>query len=516
MPVSRPAVNKRTDSPAPACSSPDGTGWLSETVGTGVRVLVAKRYRLGPSLGRGGMGEVFRATDELLGRPVAVKLLLPSDRDPRAGERFHREARAAARLNDPHVVAVFDFGDHGDGFFLVMELVEGRTVADELGQHGPLPKDRAIDIVEQAAAGLAAAHREDVVHRDVKPGNLLLAADGTVKVADFGIAHLPGEGATTLTGAGQIIGSTHYLAPERAKGGQAGQPSDVYSLGCVLYQLVTGRPPFTAEHPTAVLYQHVDTAPAPPSLIRPELGGPFELVLLQMLAKDATDRPTAAEIAAGSLRVQPGGEDLAGVGAVPAVGALPAVGAVTAEPGAGPIVATSPLEALESPNRARRKLLAGGIAVLATAAAAVAAVLLDGNETRLPPTTDVGPQPGVSPSTPASNPATTRTQSTTGPTQAAPADPITSAQPSQSASPQVTPPTPSPSTAPTGTTSPGTPSPSAPSQSSTTPSAPTEGTPSTEPSPSSTPPSETPPASTPATGTPSPGAQGNETSPAAD
>jgi len=168
------------------------------------------------------MGEVFRGTDEQLGREVAVKLLLRSDRDPRAAERFHREARAAARLNDGHVVAVYDFGQHDDGFFLVMELVEGGSVADELAEHGPLSKERAIEIIEQSAAGLAAAHREDVVHRDVKPSNLLISTDGTVKVADFGIAHLPGEGASTLTGTGQIIGSVARLAQAGSFGLKAG------------------------------------------------------------------------------------------------------------------------------------------------------------------------------------------------------------------------------------------------------------------------------------------------------
>lgn len=430
------------------------------------------------------MGEVFRATDEQLGRLVAVKLLLPSDHAARAAERFHREARAAARLSDPHVVSVYDFGQHGDGFFLVMELVEGRSLAEELAEHGPLPKDRAIDLIEQAAAGLAAAHREDVVHRDVKPGNLMLASDGTVKVADFGIAHLPGEGTTTLTGTGQIIGSTHYLAPERARGASSGKASDVYSLGCVLYQLVTGEPPFKAEHPAAILYQHVDTAPAPPSLTRPELGGPFEHVLLQMLAKDAADRPSAAEIAAGSLRVL--GDDPGRVAAVPATETL------DAEPDAGP---------LEAPNRARRNaLLAGVIAVLATAGAVVAGVLLNGNETKLPPTTDVGPQPGVSSSTPGSTPSSTSTASTTGPTRPT-RNPTTSAPSSQTPSQQPTQPTTSPSTTPTSTTSP-----SAPAQTSTTPSAPTRGTPSTGTSPSNTP-SDTPSPTSPASGTPTPDAQ---------
>ena len=437
------------------------------------------------------MGEVFRATDEQLGRVVAVKLLLPSGHDARGAARFQREARAAARLSDPHVVSVYDFGQHGDGFFLVMELVEGRTVSAELAEHGPLSKERAIDIIEQAAAGLAAAHREDVVHRDVKPGNLLLAADGTVKVADFGIAHVPGDASSTLTATGQIIGSTHYLAPERARGGQAGKPSDMYALGCVLYQLVTGEPPFTAEHPTAILYQHVDTPPAPPSLTRPELRGPFETVLLQMLAKEAADRPSAAGIAAGALRAEPLGADLG-----PVVVPIPAT----------PRMATSPLEPVEPPNRMGRKtVLVGGIALLATAGAVVAGVLLNGNETRLPPTTEVGPPQGTTSATPESNPAATSTASTTSPTRSGTTSRANPTTPSQTPSQPATSRTPSASTT--------TPSPSASTRPSTTPSAPTRGTPSTGTSPTSTPPTSAPTTSTPPpTDTPSPSA----TLPAAD
>lgn len=417
------------------------------------------------------MGEVFRATDEQLGRPVAVKLLLPTDRDPRSAERFHREARAAARLNDPHVVSVYDFGNHDDGFFLVMELVEGGTVADELDEHGPLPKDRAIDLIEQAAAGLAAAHREEVVHRDVKPGNLLLTADGTVKVADFGIAHLPGEGTTTLTEVGAIIGSTLYLAPERAMGRQAGMASDVYSLGCVLYQLVTGQPPFTAEHPTAILYQHVDATPVPPSRTRPELAGPFEALLLRMLAKDPAERPTAAEIAAGALR-------------------------------AAPIAVTQPLKPLSQ----RKTLLAGAIAVLATAAAVMAAALMNGDEPRTPPTTDVGPQPSVTSNTPATAPTGTGSETTTDRTEPGTTTrttPTTSVSPSETPSQQ-----PSPTPTPTPTAS------ASPTPTRTT----TSATPTEEPSstaPSSTPPSNTP-TGTPATGTPSPAAAQGNGSPGSD
>jgi hypothetical protein len=466
-------------------------------------MLVAKRYRLGPSIGRGGMGEVFRAVDEVLQRPVAVKLLLPTDHDSSATERFQREARAAARLSDPHVVSVYDFGNHGDGFFLVMELVDGRTVAGELEQHGPLPKDRAIDIVEQAAQGLAAAHREDIVHRDVKPGNLLVAADGTVKVADFGIAHVADQGSATLTATGQIIGSTRYLAPERARGGRAGQASDVYALGCVLYQLVTGDPPFTAENPTAILYQHVDTAPAPPSAERPELAGPFEQVLLSMLAKDPADRPTAAEIAAGALRARSVGDDWRGLAAVPAAGDAPTVAAAGA-----PTVAAAgiPAAALEGdtlagegavppgdPARPARigtkALLIGAIGVLAVAAAAITGVVLNGNEPNQPPTTDL--RPNVTP-TPSVDTGTTEPSTTNDPTRTGPTGSTTSTQPTQTPSSS-----PTPTSTPSGTPSPTT-SPTVPVQPSNTPSAPPQSTPTPEDTPSSTPPPDTPPPSTPA------------------
>jgi serine/threonine-protein kinase len=367
---------------------------------------------------------------------------------------------------------VYDFGQQGDQFFLVMELVEGRTVAAEIAERGSLPKERAIEIVEQSAAGLAAAHQQDVVHRDVKPGNLLLTPDGMVKVADFGIAHLAGDGATTLTAPDQIIGSTRYLAPERARGGQAGKPADVYALGCVLYELVTGQPPFTGEHPAAILYQHVDAQPEPPSTTHPELAGVFETVLLQMLAKDPATRPTAAEIASGALRA-PSYE-------ARTTAPLPVDARTTA---AAPVLlgVTGPVDQPRSAaDRSRRQVwLAAGIAVLAAAAATAAVLLLNNNGPNLPSTNDVGPQPGVTSSTPNAGPITAPTRGQTSGTQTTQTPTPT---PSQSTSPSPTPsPTPS-------TTSPS-PSPSpTPTPTRTTPSP----TPTTSPSPTSSPPANTP------------------------
>ncbi|MFF4220907.1 serine/threonine-protein kinase [Streptomyces nondiastaticus] len=260
-------------------------------------MLVADRYRLEELLGRGGMGEVWQAQDEVLGRQVAVKLLLGDDGDESAASRFRLEAQTAARLNHPQVVAVYDFGSWDGRFYLVMELVRGPSLAQELSARGPLAPRRVARIAAQSAAGLAAAHRQGVVHRDIKPGNLMLDADDTLKIGDFGIARFVDETSAALTRVGQIVGTSTYLAPERALGKVAGPASDVYALGCVLYQLLAGQPPFWADSPTALLYLHVDTPPVPPRQHRADLPPAFEAYLLRMLAKKPEDRPTAQEAA---------------------------------------------------------------------------------------------------------------------------------------------------------------------------------------------------------------------------
>lgn len=316
--------------------------------------LVAGRYRLGDPVGRGGMGAVYRAKDELLGRDVAIKLLLPTREGPEAQARFRREARAAAMVCDPYVVATYDFGRHEDGFFLAMELVEGHPLSVELNWRGPLDPEWAVEIVRQAAAGLAAAHQHGLVHRDIKPGNLLVTDDGVVKVADFGVVRILGDTTTTLTATGQVVGTSHYLAPERAIGKPAGAASDVYALGCVLYELLTGHPPFQAEDAASIMYQHVQVTPTQPSELRPQCAGEPEALLFWMMNKDPAERPTAAQVAAG----------------VPA----PALALTSVEP------------LLPVRRRPSRNLLVAAGAVLAVAAASAVGILIDTN--KKPPATD--------------------------------------------------------------------------------------------------------------------------------
>ncbi|MGW0821620.1 serine/threonine-protein kinase [Streptomyces sp. NPDC002845] len=260
-------------------------------------MLIAGRYQLHDAIGRGAMGEVWRGYDETLARAVAVKLLLPQDSDPTAASRFRLEAQTAGRLNHPHVVGVLDFGAFEDRLFLVMELVEGPSLARVLSGSGPLPADRVAQIAAQAAAGLAAAHRQGIVHRDIKPANLLLDADGTLKIGDFGIARFLDDPGAALTATGQIVGTSLYLAPERALGQTAGPASDLYSLGCVLYQLLTGLPPFHADTAVAILHQHLDAAPVPPRELSVALPPAFENYLLGLLAKQPENRPTADQAA---------------------------------------------------------------------------------------------------------------------------------------------------------------------------------------------------------------------------
>ena len=260
--------------------------------------LLGDRYRLGERLAAGGMGSVYRAVDESLGRPVAVKVLRRElAAEPAYLERFRREARAAAALSHPGVAGVYDYGELGGQPFIVMELVEGETLEERIAARGRLPWTEAFALGEQVARALAAAHAHRLVHRDVKPGNILIGPGERAKMTDFGIAKAAAS--ATLTRTGMVLGSANYVAPEQATGDGVGPAADQYSLGCVLFESVTGRTPYTGKNPVAIATQHV-SAPVPdPRTLQPDLPAPAAALIQQALAKDPNDRfPSATAMAA--------------------------------------------------------------------------------------------------------------------------------------------------------------------------------------------------------------------------
>jgi eukaryotic-like serine/threonine-protein kinase len=260
------------------------------------------RYELGPVLGQGGMARVHQGLDRQLGRQVAIKVLAsPFDRDREFVERFRREARAAAGLSHPNVVAVFDSGSDDGTHFIVTELVEGETLADRLRRDGPMPPADAVAVAADIARALAAAHTRGLIHRDIKPGNVMLLPDGRVKVVDFGIARAAGS--DTLTNTGVVLGSTAYLSPEQAGGQPVDERADLYSLGCVLYEMLTGHVPFRADTPIATMYRHVNEDAPPPSTIAP-VQPELEDVVMRCLEKDPKRRfASATELEAALLAV---------------------------------------------------------------------------------------------------------------------------------------------------------------------------------------------------------------------
>ncbi|MFI9321091.1 Stk1 family PASTA domain-containing Ser/Thr kinase [Kitasatospora aureofaciens] len=258
------------------------------------------RYELGGVLGRGGMAEVYLGHDTRLGRSVAVKTLRADmARDPSFQARFRREAQSAASLNHPAIVAVYDTGeDYIDGIsipYIVMEYVEGSTLRELLHSGRRLLPERALEMTIGILQALEYSHRAGIVHRDIKPANVMLTRQGNVKVMDFGIARAMGDAGMTMTQTSAVIGTAQYLSPEQAKGEQVDARSDLYSTGCLLYELLTVRPPFVGDSPVAVAYQHVREEPQPPSVFDPEVRPEIDAIVLKALAKERDYRYQSAD-----------------------------------------------------------------------------------------------------------------------------------------------------------------------------------------------------------------------------
>jgi serine/threonine-protein kinase len=384
---------------------------------------VGDRYELTHRVATGGMGEVWAARDVVLDREVAVKLLRREyAEDAGFVERFRAEARHAASLSHPGIASVYDYGEIDGAAYLVMELVPGQPLSTILAERGPLPAEEAVPLLQQAAQALQAAHTAGLVHRDVKPGNLLVTPDGQVKITDFGIARAGGQVALTRTG--EVMGTAQYLAPEQAMGRAATSSSDVYGLGVVAYETLSGRRPFDAENPIAVAMSQVNDAPPPlPATVPSAIAS----VVLQALAKDPDERPHSAANFAESLEravrghpitprstpvvAAPTTQPVTRPGRAAGTGVLPAgLGAAGAGlPGGGPTTA----DVLSEPSAPRRRGagLWAVLALLLVAVAVVVALLL----TKGGPTDPVDQTPRGTATTSATSSSTTSSTTTTAP-----------------------------------------------------------------------------------------------------
>ncbi len=316
----------------------------------GDKTMLGDRYEIGDTLGRGGMAEVHEAYDLRLGRRVAVKILRPElARDPSFHQRFRREAHSAAGLNHPNIVAVYDTGEDTLGSgpsavtvpYIVMEHVDGMTLRQLLASGRRLLPERALEITSGILAALDYSHRHGIVHRDIKPANVMLTKSGEVKVMDFGIARALASQGQTMTATSQVMGTAQYLSPEQARGEVVDARSDLYSTGCVLYELLTGRPPFIGESPVSVAYQHVSEQPTPPSEIDSQVLPQVDAVVMRSLAKNPDDRYQSANEFKADI-------DRAIVGA-PVTAPVPVVAAAAAAGTGDPTAMMPPVTAPPTP-----------------------------------------------------------------------------------------------------------------------------------------------------------------------
>jgi eukaryotic-like serine/threonine-protein kinase len=371
------------------------------------KTVLAGRYRLEEVIGRGGMSTVYRARDETLGRTVAVKVLLAvlAEQDPTYAARFEREARAAAALDNPTVVTVYDTGVDAGSHYIVMEYIAGRSLEQLLRGGVPLDVAEATRIAADVAGALAAAHRAGILHRDIKPANVMVTDAGAVKVLDFGIARrLDG---TAITQVASVVGTAAYMAPERALGEPGDARADIYSLGCVLYAMLTGRPPFAGELSAAVLHQQINARPRPPSQLRPGLSAGLDGLVLAMLAKAPEQRPASADEVRDELLGAAGGPVTAATAVAPRSAAAAATTAVSPRAAAPPPPLASIRDRGQAGDHRRRAVVMALLTALITLIAV--ALLSSGGASNRSATHHTA-------ATLRSHPATTRAQSTTTPT----------------------------------------------------------------------------------------------------
>ena len=337
------------------------------------RPKVGARYELGEVLGRGGMAEVRKGTDVRLGRIVAIKRLRTDlVDDPTFQARFRREAQSAASLNHPAIAAVYDTGEEqgpGDNHphpYIVMEYVAGRTLREILREGRKILPERALEIVSGVLSALDYSHRAGIIHRDIKPANVMLTPTGDVKVMDFGIARAIADTSSTMTQTAAVVGTAQYLSPEQARGETVDSRSDVYSTGCLLYELLTGRPPFVGESPVSVAYQHVREQAKPPSAIDPSLSPEVDAIVMKALAKRIEDRYQSAAAMRSDIERYLAGK--------PVTAPQPVIAAPIADPPAPPAESTSIFGVVhdeEPPPRRRWPLVLMGLLITGLLVAAV-------------------------------------------------------------------------------------------------------------------------------------------------